>query len=281
MGEMRMPISEHLTELRARVIICILTIALGMVLAYIYCPDVFYPIIRAPLDAIEGKKADNPFVLNTPLLRLLAKHHRSAVKASEGAASPAESQLHTRSLIDPLMLRLKISLIVGVLLALPVIVYEVWAFVSAGLYAHERKYALVYGPASFFLFVAGAALAYFVVLPVAVVFLLEQGYTLDLKAVLMAREYLPFVLWLLLGFGLIFQMPLVVLFLTKLGIVEPASLIRRRRHAILVMCILAAFFTPPDPFTMIAMCLPMLVLYECSILLSRSVAGKRQGRPRR
>jgi len=276
MDEKRMPISEHLRELRYRLIVCLVAVLVGMIAAYVFCPTVFYPIIRAPLDAIQGYEAKNPYVLKTPLLEALVKRYRDRPGASSDRNREGENQLHFRSLTEPFIMRLKISLVVGIILALPVLVYEIWAFVSAGLQEHERKYVRVYAPASFCLFLLGAALAYFVVLPIGVVFLLQQGDKFDLRAVLMFKEYAPFVMWLLLGFGLIFEMPLVVLFLSKIGLVEPRTLTRSRRYAILIMFIVAAFITPPDPFTQIAMAIPMMALYEFSILLSWLAVRKRR-----
>jgi len=244
-----------------------------MIIAYIFYPDVFYPMICAPLDAVQGEETTNPFVLKTPLLTALTKYHRSSSGESSG---PSVASLHSQSLMVPIVMRLKVSLIIGVLLALPVILYEIWAFVSSGLYKHERRYVLVYGPASFFLFVLGAALSYFVVLPFGVVVLLAQGEAIGLKWILTINEYAPFVMWLLLGFGIIFQMPLVVLFLTKLGILGPEKLRKSRRYAILIMFIVAAISPPPDPFTQVAMAIPMLALYEASSLLSRMAVRKRE-----
>ena len=261
MDEKRMPLSQHLTELRSRLIVCIVAALLGMIVAYVFFPDVFYPMIRAPLDAIKGDEANNPFVLRTPLLDLLAKHHAPDNKRA--------TQLHYQSLTTPFVTRLKVSLVIGIILALPLIVYQIWAFVSAGLHLRERRLVRTYGPMSFVLFLAGAVLAYFVVLPVGIVFLLRQGNALVLTPVLMVNQFIPLVLWLLLGFGLIFQMPLVVLFLTRIGVVEPRDLAKSRRFAILGSFILAAVLTPPDPFTQFAMAIPIIALYEFSLLLSR------------
>jgi sec-independent protein translocase protein TatC len=268
MEEPRMPIGQHLIELRTRLIICIVATLLAMIVAYVFYPDVFYPMIRAPLDALLGDEASNPFVLQTPLLRRLAELQQPSSDKGPGAGPASAGVLHFQSLTTPIVMRLKVSLVIGLLLALPVILYQVWAFVSAGLHAKERRYVLIYGPASFVLFVFGAALAYFVVVPLAVVVLLGQGEAIGLKAILTINEYVPFVLWLLLGFGSIFQMPLVVLFLTKLGLVGPAKLRKGRRYAILGIFIVAAIITPPDPFTQVAIAIPMLALYEVSILLS-------------
>jgi len=271
MDENRMSISAHLVELRSRLIVCLIAMFLGMIVAYVFFPDVFYPIIRAPLDAIKGEAAGNPFVLKTPLIDLLTKYAPpSPQKEGYGAAA----QLHYQSLTTPFRARLKVSLVIGIILALPVIAYEIWAFVLAGLYERERRFVRVYGPASFLLFVTGAALAYFVVLPVGIVFLLRQGDALVLTPVLMVNDFLPLVLWLLLGFGLIFQMPIVLLFLTKIGVVEPRTLAKSRRVAIVAAFLVAAVLTPPDPFTQIAMAIPLVALYEFSLLLSR-LSGRR------
>lgn len=321
MDEKRMPIAGHLVELRHRLIICLVAVLVGMVVGFYLCPDVFYPIIRAPLDAVRGDEADNPFLLRTPLLDLLSMYrsdgpavgvdgpppgvllgallgHIAERRAAPPGAAPrlpdpllwdlagylardaagvrpvAANTLHFLSPTDALVMRLKVSLIVGIILMLPVVLYEVWAFVASGLYTHERRYVLVYGPASFALFILGAALGYFVVLPLGVFFLLEQGQTLGLQPMLTITEYAPFVMWLLLGFGIVFQMPLVVLFLTRLGVLGPDKLTQARPYAVLGMFVVAGFITPPDIFTMIAMAVPMLALYEFSILLSR-VALKR------
>jgi sec-independent protein translocase protein TatC len=261
----RMSVGEHLIELRSRIIVCLIATALGMLVGYVFCPDVFFPIVRAPLDAMEGNEAANPFVVHTPLLDRLGQHVPDA----------SQRKLHMLSLQEGFIIQLKLALVVGIILALPVIVYEIWAFVAAGLYAHERQWVLLYGPASFLLFLSGVAVAYFVVLPLAVVVLLNQGRALGLDAALRVSEYVPFVMWLLLGFGIVFQMPLVVVFLTRLGIVTPRALSRSRRYALMAIVVLSAVLTPQDPFTLLAMAVPLALLYEVSILLSWLVRRRR------
>jgi len=273
--EKRMPFSGHLVELRTRLILCIVAAVLGMIVAYAYCPDVFYPIIRAPLDAVEGKQSGNPFVVETPLTRLLMRYRSGWGAGPDARPLSPPNRLHYTSLLEPFVMRLKVSLVVGMFLALPVLAYEIWSFVSAGLYLHERRSVRVYGPVSLALFLLGAALAYFVVLPVGVIFLVHQGELAQQHPILTFQHYAPFVMWLMLGFGLVFQMPLVVLFLTRIGMVGPDTLTRSRRYAIVIMFVAAAFITPPDVFTMIAMVVPMLALYEISIFLSRFAVKRR------
>jgi len=221
-------------------------------------------MLTAPLDALQGREATNPFVLKTPLLDLLTKY-----------SSRSHVDLNYTSITMPFIMQLKVSLVIGIVLALPLIVYEIWAFISAGLYPRERRAVRIYGPASFLLFVAGAALAYFIVLPLGAVFLIGKGDTLGLKPMLTIDEYAPFVMWLIVGFGLTFQTPLVILFLARLGLVHPRTFVKYRRHAILAIFVIAAVVTPPDPFTQIAVAIPMLGLYELSIVLARFAVRKR------
>lgn len=264
MNEQRMPLSQHLAELRSRLILCILATVAMTIVAYVYCPDVFFPVLRAPLDALRGSASGNPFVLDTPIIGLLGEYR----------LEESETRLHVLSVTEAFIMRLKVSCVVGIILALPIIVYEVWAFVAAGLYENEKKWVRRYAPLSLLLFLCGAALAYFVVLPVGTAFLLWQGKELGLAPLLRLKDYVPFVLWLMLGFGVVFQMPLVILFLTKIGVVGPAALRRARPYAILAIFVVAAVLTPPDAFTQIAMAIPMMGLYELSILLSRMAAKK-------
>ena len=274
-----MPIGQHLTELRARVIICVAAVLLAMIVAYAFYPDVFLPMLRAPLDAIQGNDATNPFVIKHSLLQVLSDHYQDSVREA-GGGEPAREQaapirLKFTGLTTPFVVRLKVSLVVGILLAIPVILYELWAFVSVGLRSRERRLILWYGPVSFVFFALGVAVAYFLVLPMGAAFLLLSGIEQGMDPMLTINEYAPFVTWLLLGFGVIFQMPLVALFLTKLGILSPTKLRKGRRYAILGIFFIAAVLTPPDPFTQIAMAIPMWALYEVSILLSWLAARKK------
>ncbi len=279
--ESRIPFGEHLIELRTRLVVCVIASLIGMVVAYVFYVDVFYPMIRAPLDAIQGRETENPFVLRTPLLDLLARRGGAEARPGQTKADADQrkaeaTRLHYQSMIVPFMMRLKVSLVIGIILALPLILYEIWKFVSAGLYPRERKLVLIYGPGSLLLFLAGVALAYFVALPLAAAFLVQQGELVGLKPILTLDQYAPFVMWLLLGFGLVFEMPLVILFLTKIGLVTHRTLGRYRRHAILAIVIVAALVTPtPDPFTQLVMAVPMYGLYELGILLSWRVARKK------
>lgn len=168
---------------------------------------------------------------------------------------------------------LKVTLICGFCLALPVILYQIWAFVVNGLRPAERRYLLYFIPLSFALFVLGAGFAYTVIVPCGLRFLLSFGGDY-LQPMISVSRYISFLGMMLLAFGLAFELPVVILFLVKLGLVSPGLLARNRKYVLLVIFILAAVLTPPDIFTQIMMALPLLFLYEVSILLARLLGRK-------
>jgi len=163
---------------------------------------------------------------------------------------------------------IKIALFGGLFLSSPFVIYQIWKFVSSGLMRNERKYIMIFAPASFLFFIAGACFGYFVILPIGMKFLLSFGSDYMLPMIT-ASKYITFISVLTLAFGVVFELPLVMLFLTKIGLVTPEFLSKRRRHAIVLIFIVAAFLTPPDVVTQALMAGPLLVLYEVSILFSR------------
>jgi sec-independent protein translocase protein TatC len=163
--------------------------------------------------------------------------------------------------------KLKISLIVGLFLALPFIFYHFWRFVKPALYSHERRYLVLAVLCSSIFFFSGVAFAYFMVLPIGLGFLL--GFQSDkLQANLTISNYIAFITKMLLAFGIIFQLPVVSYFLTKMGILKPQFLRKSRRVAIVLIFIAAAVLTPPDVFTQLLMAAPLIVLFEISIWVS-------------
>lgn len=176
---------------------------------------------------------------------------------------------------EAFFVRLKVAALAGAFLSLPVVLYQVWRFIGVGLTATERRYALSLLPFSLLLFVGGAAFAFFAILPVGVKFLL--GYqTEQLIPMISIGAYLSFATAFVLAFGLVFQLPLVILFLARLGIVTPASLAAGRKYALLGIVILSAVLTPGgDVVSQGLMALPTYVLYELSIWIARAVAPRR------
>ncbi|MEX2529094.1 MAG: twin-arginine translocase subunit TatC [Gemmatimonadota bacterium] len=179
--------------------------------------------------------------------------------------------------VDPFFITVKLGVIVGVILAFPVLVYQVWAFLSPALDKDEKR-AII--PSLYFglvLFAAGVLLAYYAVLPLSLVFLtgFQQEY---LEQAIEVGKYLGFVTKLLVGFGLVFELPVVIIILSALGLVTPDGLRKNRRFAILGITILASLLTPGDIISTFLMMIPMMFLYEVSILLSRTIHRKREAR---
>lgn len=169
---------------------------------------------------------------------------------------------------EAFLTNIKIAFLGGLFLSSPVILYQIWKFVSVGLKPSERKYALIFGLLSFVFFVLGSIFGYFVIVPIGLNFLLGFASNLITPMITISR-YVSFVGSLTFAFGLIFELPLILLFLTKLNLVSPAFLSRRRREAIILILISSALLTPPDVITQILMAFPLFLLYELGILFSK------------
>jgi sec-independent protein translocase protein TatC len=160
-----------------------------------------------------------------------------------------------------------LTLLGGFIVSLPFFLYQLWAFVWQALTPKERKYILLFGPLSFFFFIAGASFAFFVVVPVALKFLLS--FSSDFVVPMISiKSYIAFVGNFVLAFGIVFELPLVLVFLVKIGIATPAFLRQYRRHAIMAILILSALLTPPDVVSQLFMAIPLIVLYELGVLFS-------------
>lgn len=174
---------------------------------------------------------------------------------------------------EPFMVYVKASLVVGVLVASPLIFYFIWDFVGAGLYRNERKQVYIYLPISLGLFLAGAALAFYVVFDFVLDFLFWFNEQMGITPTPRISEWMSFVLLLPLGFGISFQLPLVMLFLERIGVFTVESYLKKWRIAVLVISILSMFLTPADPGSMILMAVPLVALYFGGILLCRYMPG--------
>lgn len=178
---------------------------------------------------------------------------------------------------EALVVQLKVALIVGAIIASPVIFYQFWRFVRPALLRNEARYIALAVVFSTVFFLGGMAFAYFLMVPIAMKFLL--GYqTEKLHAMLSIKNYVGTVGGFLFATGIIFQTPVVIFFLTKLGIITPRVLVRSQRVAIVIVFIVAAIVSPPDVFSQIMMAVPMLVLYYLSILGS-FLAARRKPKP--
>jgi sec-independent protein translocase protein TatC len=240
MSDEKQPFLAHLEELRKRLIVCAIAVGAGFVISYIFSKQLFSLLIL-------------------PLTKVL----------------PPESRLIFTSLPEMFIAYIKVALIAGIILAVPVIFYELWMFLAPALYQREKRYVVPFVLFSTILFVAGSLFGYFVVFPYGFKFFISFA-TEDIQALPSVKQYFSFAIRLLLAFGLVFEMPVAVLFLTKIGLITPESMRKYRKFAILGSFILAAILTPPDVATQLMMALPLIILYELSIFISRGVYRKRQ-----
>jgi sec-independent protein translocase protein TatC len=175
---------------------------------------------------------------------------------------------------EPFWVNMKVAMFAGMFLVLPVILYEIWAFVSPGLLPRERKFALPFVVLSTLFFALGAAFALLVIVPFAVKFLVSYK-TENLVATISVNRYVDFVLKFTLAFGLVFELPLGITLASRLGLVTPQFLARNRKYAILLAFVAAAILTPtPDAFNQILMAGPLILMYEAGIVAAR-VFGRR------
>ena len=175
---------------------------------------------------------------------------------------------------EAFFVRLKVAALAGVFLSLPVTLYQLWRFVSVGLTPTERRYSLSLIPAALALFVSGAAFAFLVILPIGVRFLLSYQ-TPNLVPMISVQAYTSFVTAFVLAFGLLFQLPVVILFLARLGVVTPASLAAGRKYALLAIVTASAVLTPGgDVVSQMLMAVPTYILYEVSIWVARLVSPR-------
>ena len=243
-----MPLLEHLIELRRRLMYSAAAFLVTFLVSYHFAGQIFYFLAR-------------------PLAKLLIAH---------GGADP---HLIYTQLYEAFFTYLKVAMFTAAFVSFPIIASQIWMFVAPGLYRSEKRALLPFLIATPVLFVMGGALAYYVIFPYAWSFFLSfqsetgaGGVPIQLDA--KVSEYLDLVMKLIFAFGITFQLPVLITLLAKVGIVSPKTLGRFRRYAYVGMFIIAAILAPPDVFTQVGLALPLIGLYEISILCARLVAPK-------
>jgi len=229
----KMPFTSHLEELRKRLIISAVAVGVGFALCYGFSKQLFAFLVQ-------------------PLRNVL----------------PDGDTLIFTNLPEMFFVYLKIGFLAGALLASPVIFYQMWKFIAPGLYPNEKKYTIPFVCSSCLLFMGGAVFGYTVVFPFGFQFFISFN-TEYVKALPAVNQYFSFSIKLLLAFGVIFEMPIVILFLSKIGLVNHEMLRRKRKYAIIIIFVGASILTPPDVITQIMMAGPMIVLFEVSIFLAK------------
>jgi sec-independent protein translocase protein TatC len=175
---------------------------------------------------------------------------------------------------EPFSVYIKAAVVVGIVLASPLVFYFIWQFVSAGLYPHEKRYVHVFLPVSLGLFLAGVFLAFFAVFRFVLAFLFQFYAWMGIDPDPRISDWLTFVLILPLGFGIGFQLPLVMLFLERIGVFNVAAYVKHWRISVLVICVLSMILTPSDPYSMILMAVPLVCLYFLGIAMCRLMARR-------
>lgn len=254
MSDEKLSFFSHLEELRRRILISLVGIGVGFALTFSYSETILR-LLKRPLTT------DLVFSRTYPFLRSIP---RAAPPIDLIFLAPAEA----------FWMHMKIAFLTGLLLVLPVILYQIWKFVAPGLLPHERRYALPFVVLATFFFFFGLLFCFYFVLPFTLNFLLTYK-TENLKPMISIGNYVDFTAKFLLGFGLIFELPLAIGLAAKMGLVTPQFLSRNRKYAILVNFTIAAILTPtPDLFNQALMALPMCLLYEVGILAARILVKK-------
>jgi sec-independent protein translocase protein TatC len=193
---------------------------------------------------------------------------------------PEGTSMIATSVISPVMAPLKLALFVAAFIAMPYVLFQAWAFVAPGLYKREKRFAVPLVISSILLFYAGVAFAYFVVFPLMFAFLTTTAPT-GVQVMTDITNYLDFVLMLFFAFGIAFEMPVATVLLAATGLVRVETMAKNRGYVLLGIFVIAAFLTPPDALSQTAMAVPMWLLYEVGIILSRILLRERLAQQRR
>ena len=236
-----MPFLDHLEELRRRILWSLGAVFIGIIVG-------FY--LNSQYDLLE--------FIAQPVKPYLGQGKLLIIKPTEG-----------------FMIALKISFAFGVLVASPMIIYHVWAFVAPALLKKERRVVFPLLFASIFMFILGAIMAYYITLPLGMHFFSKFQFA-STEFMLTASSYLSIATQMVILTGVVFELPIVIMMLARLGIISPNFLRRKRRHAILTIFIICMAVTPPDPGSMVLVAVPMIFLYELSVWIAIVVAHKRE-----
>jgi sec-independent protein translocase protein TatC len=234
--ETQAPLLDHLIELRSRLVKCVIALGLAFVVCFYFARDIFGILVRPLTDAFPA----------------------------------GEGRLVYTKLYEAFFVEIKVALFAAFMVAFPIIANQLWAFVAPGLYAKEKKAFLPFLLATPVLFAAGASLAYFVVMPTAFKFFLGfQGNTggIQQEALPAMGEYLDLVMRFILAFGISFLLPVLLLLLNRAGLVTRQQFASARRYVIVAVFVIAAVITPPDVFSQIVLAVPLILLFEGSLLI--------------
>ncbi len=232
-----MPLTEHLGELRKRLIYCLIVFVIGLVGGLFGSQPLFdYLVAAAPIDNLD---------------------------------------LHAFSPWDAIGLYMKFAILISFIIAIPFAMYQLWAFVRPALGPKEQRATLQFVPGALVMFLIGLAFSYFVVFPMAFLFTEKVTGNLGLEQTYGVTQYFAFLFNILLPISLLFELPLLILFLTRIGILNPTMLRKMRKLAWFILIFIGVLVTPPDVVSDLLVAVPLILLYEFSVLLSSMAYGKR------
>ena len=241
MEDGQLPFTEHLDELRKRLVIIAIAVGIGFLASYGFSEQL-YMLLAMPIKAVMQE--DNSFIFT--------------------------------SLTEAFFTYLKLALFSGIILASPVILYQIWAFVAPGLYRKEKKYALPFVILSTFFFLTGVMFCFLVVFPIACKFFAGFAESGIIEMKLKMSDYLSFSCKFMLAFGAVFEMPIFILFLSRMGIVTHIQLKQNRKYVLILAFVVSAILTPPDIVSQVLMAVPLILLYELSIVIAKIFGKKRE-----
>lgn len=272
-----MPFLDHLEELRWRILKALGALTVGAVLCFAFSDSIMQILTRPYEEAVFSLESQQSAGAVRAVEQLVRQWLGLSDAAPQPDAPPADlpptRRLQALRPMTYFFISLQIAFVGGLLLALPVVFYQTWRFVAPGLLQREKQLMVPIISLSVFCFAVGALIAYSIVLPLGLRFFLSLEPP-DMTSQWAADEYIGFVLRLIAGFGIVFEMPVLSLFLAKVGVLTAARMRHIRRYAIIGIFVLGAIFTPPDPVSQILMALPLLLLYEISIWVCKIVERK-------
>ena len=259
---------DHLEELRWHLVRSVVAIFIFMVVVFLNRDFVFNQLILSP------KNSD--FFTN----RLLAEF--SAFLSRLVGTNPKALAINQQPLeivniemAGQFLAHLKVSFIGGLILASPYVLYELWRFIKPALRDNEKKYAQGSVFFASLLFLIGILFGYFLIAPLSIHFLSSYNISNEIGNTIKLNSYIGTVTSVTFSAGVVFELPMLILILSKIGVVTPSLMRKYRRHAVVVLLLLSAILTPPDVFSQVLVCLPLIILYEISVFISRSVEKKR------
>lgn len=261
--EKEMSFWNHLEELRKHIFRSLAAVLVFSILAFIGKKFIFDVIILAP--------KDSGFITNRLLCRLGELLSVDALCIGKLSLS-----IQNINMSGQFMMHLYVSMVAGLIIATPYIIFEMWRFIMPALHPNEKKYSKGAVAASSLLFISGVLFAYYLILPLTINFLGSYQISPDVPNQIQLNSYISTVVSVTIAVGIVFELPILIYFLTKVGIVTPSFLKKNRKYMFVIVLVLSAIITPPDVFSQVLVCIPLIGLYEMSIKISERVYKKRE-----